>query len=150
MRGSRARHLGERCSGLAGLVGVGLDADVLAEERVDAPASVVEDVERARDLVLRARLDDLHDRRAELEDRVAQPAGGGVGGLADLLPRRALRGAAVGLGDALCSEREAPLAVDFLGRDEPLVLEELERRVDRAGAGRQTPPLRAWSSWIIS
>ena len=45
---------GGTLSGLADLV-VGL-ADVLAEQRVDAPPGVVEDVERARDLVLVAGL----------------------------------------------------------------------------------------------
>ena len=52
------------------------------------------------DLVLVAGLHHLHDGGGELGDAVAQPAGGGVGGLADLLPRgRPSR--AVGLGDVL-------------------------------------------------
>src|SRR5262249_12089116 len=38
------------------------------------------------------------------------------------------------LGDALLGEGETALAVDLLRRDQPLVLEQLERRVDRARA----------------
>src|SRR3954454_19315293 len=57
-----------------------------------------------------------------------------MGGLAGLLPRRPLRGATVGLGDALGRQREAPLALDLLGGDQALVLEELQHRVDRTGA----------------
>ena len=37
----------------------------------------------------------------------------------------------------------------LVGRDQALVLERLKRRVHRAGAGCQRPPLRSEISWII-
>src|SRR6266545_58254 len=79
----RARRRSRR-SGFADILVVG--TEVLAEQGVDAPARVVEDLERAGDLALVARLDDLHDGGPELEHRIAQPARGCVGGRADLLP----------------------------------------------------------------
>src|SRR4051794_17623043 len=131
-QGSRRAAWGDRPSGLADLV-VGLD--VLAEHGVDAPPRVVEDVQRAPDLVLAAGLDDLHDRDLQLGDPVAQPPGGSVGGLADLLPRGPDVASPLGLGGAFRRQGEPALAVDLLRRDHTLVLQELEHRGDRAGAG---------------
>src|SRR5437763_1024950 len=72
--------------------------------------------------------------RHRLEHRVAQLEVIGIDTFGDLFPRRwpgaALRFLAAGVGQA-----EPPLAIGFLADDDALVLQQLQGRVDRAGAG---------------
>src|SRR4051794_10207335 len=107
---------------------------LLGEDRVDLAARLVEQLGDLLALVLVAGLADLFDGGEELADRVAQgvvPAGRA---LADGVPRSDLVGLLLALGAARVGEREAALAVGVLAADQPLVLEQLEHRVDRTGA----------------
>src|SRR5581483_3245347 len=105
-----------------------------AEHTVDLPASVVDDVEDALLLLRRGRVSRLEHRGGELAERGPQIDLVRVGALGDLFPWRRLR---VGAGfPAFVGQLEKPLgAFRFGGDDQSLVDEQLQRRVDRAGAG---------------
>ena len=100
-------------------------------------------------LVGRAGHRHLTGRHRDRAERVAQLELRRVDALGDVVPRLAVarlrRLLATGVG-----EREQALARLGVGGDETLVLEQLERGVDRTGLGRHTPSVRSSSSWIIS
>jgi hypothetical protein len=102
---------------------------------VDALTRVGEDLERLLDLLGRARCADLLHGRTDLEDASAQFEARTFVALSGALPRRAVGlFARLGLGLAGLGEREHAATFDVLALDEALVLEELQCRVDRAGA----------------
>ncbi len=115
-------------SGVAYLLG-------LAQDAVDLATGVVDDVDDALLLFGGARERGLPDCAHECDDGAAEVDGRGVGTFGDLVPRRGLdllgRGAA-GIGEL---EQLLAAAVTLGADDQVLVDQQLQGRVDRAGAG---------------
>src|SRR6266511_1921382 len=117
-------------------------ATVLGEQSVDLLPRLGQDLRGLLPLRLRSRPRDLHRRRRELEPGVAE--------LSEPLAERpelprllaAALPALLELGPAGVVDRVDALAVPLLAGHEPLVLEQLQRGVDRAWA---RPPCAAAS-----
>ena len=123
---------------------------LLGEDRVDLAAGLVEQLADPALLAFVGSVEDLADRVVQLADRFAQVNLLRVGLGADRVPGSLLAGSGLALGLAGVGEREAALAVDLDAVDQALVLEQLQGRVDRAGARRPGPPVRSSSCLIIS
>ena len=108
---------------------------VAGQQAVEAAAGLLEDGLGLPELVLRARLGDLHGGDRQRLGGVAELMELTRGALADGLPRRA-HPLTVGLdvGGALVGQRERLAPVVLGGTDEALVLQLRQRGVDRAGA----------------
>src|SRR5207302_8575899 len=108
----------------------------LRQDPVDLLASLVQDLLRARDLIARPGARDLHGRRPQLERRALELV---ERVLAAVFPRLApvLTSSqlfAPGVGDLEYAPAVLAFALDQAG-----VLEHLQRRVHRAGAGTPAP-----------
>jgi hypothetical protein len=105
-----------------------------AEDAVDLAAGVVDDVDDPVLLLLVGGVGGLCDGADQLRDSAAQVDVAGLDAVGDLLPRRGLdflRG-----GAAVVGQLEKLLAaVTFACHQQALVDQQLQRRVDRAGAG---------------
>src|SRR5262249_31131435 len=104
------------------------------EDLVEPLARVGQDLHDLLQLLLGPRLADLLDGAEDLEPEAAKLDRRGARAAGDLLPGCRLGRPALGLGPALVGQRVAVAALGLLGRDEPLVLEHLQRRIDGAGA----------------
>ena len=133
--GARRRPLSGRASPVTRSV-VGAVRGALGEEEVDRPACLGEGLRRSGLLVGGACTGDLADGSVELSHEVAEVRAGRL--LVEARERvRALR--LLGEGGASRVGDRGQLAARLAGdRDEALVLELVERRVDRAGARRPT------------
>jgi hypothetical protein len=104
-----------------------------AEHAVDIAACIVHDVEDARLLFRVGRVGTLEYRRGELSECSTEFDHVGVGTFGDFLPWRGLR--LRGGRPAFVGQLEELLAASGFGRgDEPLIDEQLQRRIDRARA----------------
>src|SRR6185436_15009798 len=139
----------ERVPGLHAKTIVG---SVLGEQPVDLLACVRQDIGGVLSLGLRTRSRELHGRGRELAPGLAElpeplaerPELPGLAGPA--LP------ALLELGPARVGDRVDALAVPLLARDEPLVLEQLQRRVDRSRARPPRPaaPLLEFADQVVA
>src|ERR1044072_7626345 len=115
-----------------------LGSVLVGEDEVQLLAGLVDDGQRLLALFLAAGLPDLteglHQTEAGLPDLAERLEVDTTGGF---LPRRV--GALVGRGTAGLGEREQLLAALALTGDQPLVLQQLEGGVHRAGAGLPRP-----------
>ena len=107
---------------------------LFGQDRVEALSRLDQQLPHPLDLLRRAALGDLPNRSERLENRATQVHRAGIGPLGDLVPGRGVRRAALGLGPALIRQRVPLATVGLLDRHQTLVLEHLERGVDRAGA----------------
>src|SRR5919106_2059051 len=106
---------------------------VLGEESVEALAGLLEDLSGTRDLNIVARLGHLHDGRGDADPNVPE-FGEGTAVVPHGPRRRAALGAPGSFLSAGVGQVKDPFTVGVARPDEALVLELLERGVDRAGA----------------
>src|SRR5258706_9095772 len=126
-RGSSPPEIGAGTSTIPG------DPLVFRENRVELALRLDEHVEGLSPLLVRAAEAHLAERVHDPEDRIAVVLRLRHRLVAILLPGRVFR-RPLGLRPASLGEREPLASATLLGRDEAFVLEQLQRRVDRAGA----------------
>src|SRR5918995_398569 len=115
------------------LVGGGVGVLLVREQPVRAPAGIRERGEDLFALLVRADPGHLPGGHRQLGELVAEALGDRPRSVPLLLPRR-LTLARLDLGAAGLGEREQPAPAGLVRRDQALVGEQLQGRVDRAGA----------------